>query len=173
MTKTIHVKDGLSFKLELLDVLARERMTQLLADELAKRGFEDDGEGVFVKQLDDISVEVNPETGEVVVRITAEDVVNKSVDREFRVYDENSDTERLKQKTRKELDREVDEEQAALQRKITERLEGQLGDIRAELDKVSTRVVAEGLKQRARELGEIEEISEDEETGNMVIRVRV
>ena len=42
------------------------------------------------------------------------------------------------------------------------------------LDRVSTRgSLPNGLKQRAAELGEIEEISEDPDTGSLTIRVKV
>lgn len=83
------------------------------------------------------------------------------------------DAERATQQIRRQLEREITRDQDAHQKAITEHLEQHVGDIRAELDRVSTAVVAEALKQRAAELGEIQEIVEDSETGELKIKVRV
>ena len=53
------------------------------------------------------------------------------------------------------------------------KLEKKLGDLRKELDSVTTRVTAEALKEKARTLGEIEELHEDSETGELTIKVRL
>ena len=55
---------------------------------------------------------------------------------------------------------------------MTAKLEGQLRDLREELDGAVNRVTAEALKQRARELGEVQEIHE-EPNGSLTIKVRV
>lgn len=173
VTRTVHVEDGLTFRLELLDVLGKERMTKLLEDELSELGFTQDGEHVMVKLVDDVRVEVDCETGQVTVRLVAENEVQRSVEQEVRVYDPEQGKQRAVAEAKQRMEREIDQVQAELQRKVTERLEARVGDIRRELDKVSTRVVAAALKERAAELGEIEEISEDEQTGNLLIRIRV
>ena len=52
-------------------------------------------------------------------------------------------------------------------------LEGKLGDLRKELDQISNRVTAEALKQKAASMGEVQEVSEDPESGSLTIRVKI
>ena len=56
---TVHVEDGVCAPLELLDILPKEQMAELLATELEKQGFERDGD-IMRKVEDDVVIEVNP-----------------------------------------------------------------------------------------------------------------
>ena len=56
---------------------------------------------------------------------------------------------------------------------MSSELEAALGDISAELDQVVNRVTAEALKQKAGQLGQIKEITEDAENGSLTIKVEV
>ena len=53
-----------------------------------------------------------------------------------------------------------------------DKLEGQLQDLRQELDEAVNRVTAEALKRKAAQMGQIKEMTEDE-TGNLTIVVEV
>ena len=54
-----------------------------------------------------------------------------------------------------------------------QRREAQLGDIRAELDRAVNRATAEALKQKAAQIGQIKQITDDEEAGSLTIVVEV
>ena len=61
--RIIRSEDHVSTQLELLELLPKEQMAELLGQELAKRGFERDGNQA-VKQDGDTSVSVDLETAE-------------------------------------------------------------------------------------------------------------
>lgn len=172
VTRVIHVEDGLGFHLEVLDVLPRERMGELTRKELAARGYEP-REGVLVKRYDEVEVVVDHATGAVTVRVDAEGVVEETLERERRVANPTEGLAKLQADVSQEAERLVERKRTELRQAITPVLERQLPAIRDELDRIGTRVTARALEERARQMGEIEEISEDEETGDLVIRVRV
>ena len=78
----------------------------------------------------------------------------------------------LRETAKASLEREAKAEEEALRRKVTEQLEGKLRDLKEELDSVVNRVTGTALKQRAAELGQVEEIHE-EANGSITIKVRV
>jgi hypothetical protein len=74
---------------------------------------------------------------------------------------------------RQSLKRDADKKAASLQQEVTERLEGRLADLRKELDQAVNRVTAEALKRRAAQIGQIKEMTEDQESGSLTIVVEV
>ena len=60
-----------------------------------------------------------------------------------------------------------------LQGKATQELEEKLCDLQPELSDVVNKVTREALKQKARQLGSVKEVSEDEETGSLTIKIEV
>ena len=56
---------------------------------------------------------------------------------------------------------------------MTQQLEGRLSDLRVELDKITNRVVADALKIRAGQLGQIIEVDDRLEEGSVTIKVRL
>ena len=169
VTKTIHVEDGLAFHLELLGILSKERMARILSEKLKEQGFEPQADETLTKEIEGIHIQVSLETGQVTVGLAIDESIQKSDERTVIANNESQAHARV----RKALELEIADDRAARQRKITEHLERHIGDIRTELDRVSTNVVAEALKQRAAELGEIQEIVENDETGELTIKVRV
>ncbi len=177
LSRHIAVDDGICSNLELLDVLPREQMAELLAAELAAAGFEqrpDDGQWVRVDS-EGIVVRVDPQQGTITVSAAAEQQVEVSKTREVRTYAESDivSRDRARAGIQAELEGEIAEREQALQAKVTEKLEGKLGDLRKELDKISNRVTGAALKRKAASLGEVREISEDPETGSLTIRVKI
>ena len=78
----------------------------------------------------------------------------------------------LRDAAKQALEREAKAEEDALRRKVTEQLEGKLRDLKEELDGAVNRVTGTALKQRAAELGQVEEVHE-EANGSITIKVRV
>jgi hypothetical protein len=81
--------------------------------------------------------------------------------------------ERLRRRVLQSLEGKVAAHEEKLRQEVSARLESKLRDLRKELDGAVGRCLGEALKEKARTLGEIEEISEDEEGGSLTIRVRV
>ena len=59
------------------------------------------------------------------------------------------------------VEKKIEEQVGGLQGKVTDRLEGELGDLRQELDQAVNRVTAEALKRKAASLGQVKEMTED------------
>jgi hypothetical protein len=171
----VRVEDGVQTNLEVLAVLSREEMTELLAAQLLELGFEREGNVLSRVDEDGVTISIDAETSTVTVRLAAETEVNESIERSARIYEERlvEGKARLEKSARAELEGHVDEERARLTGEVAEKLEAKLRDLRRELDGAATRATAAALKVRAAQLGEIQQIDENEETGEITIKVKV
>jgi hypothetical protein len=177
INRDIRAEDRVCTQLEILEVLPPEQMGGLLSDELEKRGFRKEG-GVLVRREDGVTITVDPATGTVTVAAEASESVTLEGEKEGRAYDDvgpgaRSVREELKKQLQKDLEKKAGEKEAGLQNKVTDKLEGILGDLRRELDQAVNRVTAEALKRKAASMGEIKEMTEDPETGSLTIVVEV
>jgi hypothetical protein len=174
LSRHVQVDDGVCSTLELLPILSKERMSELLGAELEGKGFVREGDTASRKEGDGITTSVDLKTGEVSVSAEGHADVNLTTERTA-VVDNTLMGEReknLREAARQSLEREAKAEEEALRKKITEKLENKLQDLKDELDGVVNRVTGTALKQRAAELGQVEEIHE-EPNGSMTIKVRV
>lgn len=180
--RVVHVEDGVATTLELLPILPKERMSELLAAALVGVGMTvESGVARRVRPSDagDVTVAVELATGTVTVTVTkAEDVSADGVAQ--RLLPERTSVEHdaklraeLQRAARALAEREVERVTEEVRRDATAHLEGQLRDVRAELDRVVHGVTAAALKERAGQIGEIEEIDEDAEAGTLTIKVKV
>ncbi len=174
LSRHVQVDDGVCSSLELLPILEKARMRELLAAELEGKGFKREGNTSTRKEGDGITVSVELDTGE--VSVTAEGHADVNLETERTAVVDNTlagDRERhLRDAARQSLEREAKAEEEALRRKVTEQLEAKLRDLKDELDGVVNKVTGTALKQRAAELGQVEEIHE-EANGSITIKVRV
>jgi hypothetical protein len=182
LRRHVEVSDGIQSKLEILEVLPPEQLAEILKAELAAAGFEELGEGEEGKagewvrvDEDGVEVRVNPEEGTVTVAAGAEELVELERERQVSAWAENDAAvrERGQKALKAELEDELDERSKDLQAEVTKKLEGKLGDLRQELDRISNKVTAEALKRKAASMGEVQEVSEDAETGSLTIRVKI
>jgi hypothetical protein len=172
--KLVHVEDGVATELELLPVLERPRLEELLAAELERRGFVREGDLATRSEADGVAVTVDVKSGRVTARVAAERQVALTGERNASVDAVTAAVEdELRDGLRAQLERDVASAEAALQKETTQRLERKLRDLSAEMDQVVNRVTAAALKERAAQLGEIEELSEDPTTGELTIKVKV
>jgi hypothetical protein len=169
--------DGVRTQLELLDILPPEGTREILAREVAGRGFKIDG--TKATRVDDgVTVEVDLETGAVTVRAEQGLDVDVTVERARNVAEETAQGKKdevaatLAIEARAQAENEAKAREQRAQREVTARLERKLNDLQRELDEIGNRTTAEALKVKAAQLGEIEEITEDRETGSLTIRVR-
>ncbi|NVB40366.1 hypothetical protein G6O69_21180 [Pseudenhygromyxa sp. WMMC2535] len=176
LRRHVTVDDGIQSTLEILDILPREQTAALLAAELAAAGFEEREDGQWVRSDEDgVEVRIDPVEGTVTVGAGTSEALELERERVVSAWAENdaSTRERGKEALRAELEAEVDERTKALQAEVTRKLEGKLGDLRQELDRISNKVTAEALKRKAASMGEVQEISEDPESGSLTIRVKI
>lgn len=177
LNRVIRASDHVSTQLELLEILPQDAMAGLLEKELETLGFEREGE-LLVRQQNGVIVEVDPKTGTLTARIEADQQVQLEREGEANVYDFGSETSQQIQQAKRdqlqnEMEKEADAEQKKLQQEITDRLEAELIDLRGELDQAVNRVTAEALKQKAAQIGQIKEMTEDQESGSLTIVLEV
>ncbi len=177
-TRILRASDHVATRLEILEILPPEATAALLVAELEALGFEETDEGM-VRTEDGVTVVVDTCDGSVVVRSEENGEVTVESERSATVYDETPEAERrrlertLREEAKKALESSGEKASDELQQRVTDRLEQHLGDVQRELGGVVNRVTAEALKQKAAQLGEIKELTEDPESGNVTIVLEV
>lgn len=174
VVRTVHVEDGVQSPLEMLPILAPERMGELLAKELEEQGFERDGDKVTRTDPDGVVVEIDLKTATVTARIAASQKIEESIDRKQQVGEERARQaeSQLRDDVNRELADRVSARTEALRKEITGKLEKKLGDLRRELDGAVGRATVAALTERAASLGNIQSVVEDE-AGNVTIKVKL
>lgn len=170
----VHVEDRVCTDIELLPILPKERLSALLAEELEARGFSIE-EGTATRKDEDVTLEVDLESGRLSARVEQGEEVERSASTTVVAGDAGVSEKRdsdVRKKLRAQLDRSMKTREARLQQEVTEALEAKLRDVQKEVDAISNRVAGSALKEKARQLGEILELVEDE-TGSMTIKVKV
>ncbi len=178
LRKVITASDHVGTKLELLQILPREAMAELLAAALEEQGFTRDGD-VMTRTQDGVTVQVDPTTGDVKLSSEVCD------EREFKQSAETlgdtdwsqSSTDKVREDLRKQtqanLQKRAEDAERQLTEQATEQLEKGLRNLQGELDGVVNRVTAQALKQKAASLGEIKSVTEDTDNGSMTIVLEV
>ncbi|HEY0252543.1 MAG TPA: hypothetical protein VGC41_13500 [Kofleriaceae bacterium] len=172
--RTVHVEDGVESPLELLPVLAPDRMGELLAKELEAQGFVRDGKTAKRKDADGVEITVDLENAKVSVKLSAGARLKEEVELESRTAIESQKhTEaRLRDAAIDELEQRLAAKTEAMRREVTQKLEKKLADLRGELDQAIGGATVAALTERAEQLGKIEEVSKDE-AGNVTIKVKL
>ena len=175
-----HLKAGdeICTDLEILEILPPEDMATLLKEELKKRGFEEQDDGTLIRKDGDITVKIDPCTGEVSVKAETEETVNQEVKREATGFNDVGPNEgtlrdRVRDQLKQDLDKRFDKEQSDLQKRATDELERKLQELQPEVADVVNKVTRDALKEKARQLGTVKEISEDAESGSLTITIEV
>lgn len=177
LDRTLRAEDCVSTQLEIIEVLPPEQMAGLLAAELEARGYRREG-NVLVRKEEGVVITVDAGTGRVTVKAEACEKVRVEAEQEGRAYDDTGASgkavrEQLLKNVQSDLEHRAKEKEAELQGKVTSELEGQLIDLRQELDGAVNRATAEALKIKAAQLGRIKEIAEDKAAGSLTIVVEV
>jgi hypothetical protein len=174
VVRTVHVEDGVQSPLEMLPILAPERMGELLARQLEDLGFLRTGDTASRTDPDGVVVEVDLKTATVTARIGASSKLEESIDRRANVAIERKDSSEasLRDDVMRELDERLAARTESLRKEVTAKLEKKLGDLRKELDGAVGKATIEALKERASTLGNIQSVVEDE-SGNVTIKVKL
>jgi hypothetical protein len=175
--KVIRAEDHVRTQLELLQILPADQMADLLAEELVKQGFEREGNTV-TRTDEEITVTVDLETGEVKVQVESSEAISLEGERTGLTYDDAGPTRKeaeanLRKNLQKDLESDAEQQTKELQKQVTDKLEGHLADIRKELDQAVNKATAEALKQKAAQIGQIKEVTEDQDGGSLTIVVEV
>jgi hypothetical protein len=175
VTRVVHVEDGIEGPVDLLGILPPEDMNELLRQQLQTDGFERQEDGSMVKKLDEVIIEISPQERRIKASVDQEEEVTAKVKLDGTSYQETRRQAKkdLSTEAQAQAEAQINEERERLQRTVTDQLTGGIQNIQNELDQAINRTTAEALKRRAAQLGEIEEISEDNETGSLQIRVKV
>jgi FtsH ternary system domain X5 len=177
ITRTLTGEDEISTQLEILEVLPPEAMAGLLTEELKNRGFEEK-DGKLVRTGDDTTVTVDPNTGAITIKAKTQQTVDLEGTREGISYDDvgpagKAVKQNLQKELQKDLEKRAEQKAGELQTKATEKLQKELCELEQEMAGVVNRVTIEALKEKAKQLGEIKEISEDAEAGSLSIKLEV
>lgn len=175
-SRSRHVKidDGVQTRLELLAILPADEMGELLAAELEQLGFEREGDVMRRTGDDGIEVEIDLRTGTVTARLGAEAELSADIKRTKAVdRDDPNARAQLRAEVGEDLEAELDRKAREMSGEVAEKLETALRDLRRELDPASNRATAAALKRRASQMGQIKDISENPETGELTIIVEV
>jgi hypothetical protein len=174
VVRTVHIEDGVQSPLEMLPVLASDRMAELLAAELEKLGFKRSGDTATRTDTDGVEVTVDLKAATVSVKLGEKTRLEEDVTISGRTYAGGEQTSRahLKDVAIAELDKRLQAKTEALRREVTEKLERKLGDLKAELDGAIGRTTVAALTERAGQIGQIESVV-DEGGGNVTIKVKL
>lgn len=177
LARVVRAQDQVSTQLELLELLPREQMAEMLGRELTARGFQRHGRRA-IREHDGIAVEVELDTGIVRVRAETAREVQLEGEKEGRAFDDfgphaGKVAKDLRENLRQELEKKAAGHVEKLQSELTDRLERELTDLRKELNQAVNRVTAEALKQKAAQLGRIKEMNEDVQAGSLTIVLEV
>ena len=135
-------------------------------------------EAQLVRTDGDLTTAIDPANGTVTVESKSEQNVELQGQREGLGYDDFGPGEKnvrraLSKQLKEDLAKQAEHEQDKLQSAATKRLEGHLVDLQKELNGAMNRVTAEALKQKAAQIGQIKEVTEDPESGSLTIKVEV
>lgn len=175
LRRVVRAEDHVSSQLEILEILPCEQMAELLGRELKEQGF-DVEDGIATRTEGDVTVTVELATGTVTVKAETAQGVELKGEKQGTTYEEADQTkarDNLRQQLTKELEQNAARQEKVLQDKITEQLEAELANLRGELDTAVNRATAQALKQKAAQIGQIKDMTEDPESGSLTIVVEV
>lgn len=176
--KVVRGSDHVCTCIELLQILPKEDMATLLSEELQSRGFtlEDDR---IVRREGDVTISIDPATGEVTVQASLSEEVELTEkvsgwgDEDYGADGRRKVEENLRKRAEEGLQRQAKSKENRLTQQATEQLENALRELQPELDGAVNKVTAAALKQKAAQLGEIKQITEDTDNGSMTIVLEV
>lgn len=181
-------QDGLTSRLEVVDVLPAGEMQEIITRRLLEAGFEKNGEEL-VATIEGIQIRIQPENRE--VSLTASKTGSREVEVKLnRSLEAHTPGEiagagkkraEIRQELEKEASRKLDQ-QAQIARDLmtqhlregaTKTLKEALPGIRETLSGISHRIQAEALETKARRMGRVEKIEHDPVNQSMTIVVKL
>lgn len=177
-TRVLSAQDEISTTLEILEILSGEEMAELLRKELTARGFQPAEDGSMARREGPLAIRIDPCTGKVTVKMEGSQEVQVEAQKEVIGFDDIGPSARelhqqAEQLLKESFDQKFDAEEEKLQRQLTGELERRLNDIQPEISQIVNKVTREALKRKAERMGQVREIHENEETGELTIKLEV
>jgi aminopeptidase N len=175
LRRVLRAEDHVTSQLEVLEILPAEQMAELLGRELLGQGFQVEGNQA-TRRDGDVTIVVDLEQGTVTVRAEGQAAVDLRNERTGTAYEEQNRNQveaALRKEIAEQLEQEAARQASALQQQVTDRLEGTLADVRDDLNRAVNRATAQALKQKAAQIGQIKDMTEDPTTGSLTIVVEV
>lgn len=161
----VEISDHADLEIRVLPVLPRERLIEIIREELVARGWEPQPDGSLTKPVGEATATLPP--GSTTVRITLSDgreiSVSASATQQIAQGDEKARdavNERVEADAARKLEALAERTRRELEEKAATRLIEAATGLRAELDEVVNATTRRALEQRASELGSIESIQE-------------
>jgi len=174
LTQHKRIEDGIEARLELLPILDRERTGTLLAGQLEEDGWTIE-DGVARREVSGVRVEVDTASGTISLKTDRDLTITVEGERRKRSWDERAtqDKKDLEKELDAALEKSADEKTQVELDQLSEELERVLTEIKPELDRATDAVNRAALREKAAQIGQIMDIAEDGESGEMTIRVEV
>ncbi len=178
-TRHLKAGDEICTQLEILEILPPEDMATLLKEELKKRGFEEQEDGTMIRNDGDVTVRVDPCSGEVSVKAETEETVSQEAKRDATGFNdvgpEREEPPRPRQGSteagpRQEVRPGTERDSRA---RPPSNWRSTCSELQPEISEVVNQVTRDALKQKAQQMGTVKEISEDAESGSLTIKVEV
>jgi hypothetical protein len=175
--REIVAADEIASHLEILPVLPAEATAALLRDELIRRGFEEASDGQMTRTDDAATITILPTTGEVRIRVakTVEGVAEAS--RDVIVWDDiptgGATAEATQAQLKKDLEARLDRQTDSLTAEATAALECALAEWQPELAAIAGKITRDALKIKAKSLGTITSLTEDDAAGSLTLTIEV
>lgn len=178
VTREVKAEDEICTRLELLDILPPEATAEILRAELEARGFKEREDGKLARVDGGVTVAVDTCNGEVSVKAEAKERLSAQGTKETSGWDDvgpSGTTLRAKasEQLKAELEKKLDKQAEHLQAEATAELEKHLNDLQPEISQVVNKVTREALKQKAKQMGTVTDVHEDETSGSMTIKIEV
>lgn len=171
------VADGVCLPLELLPILPQGDTRRILRDELLRRGFRQADDKRHLQRDDEGGLHIEVDLDKAEVHLELEREAQLSLKTTLSAAPDNAQRDlgrsELEQQADEQLEERAEQGREGRRRLISDELESRLDGLQSELDEIVNRVTAEALKKRAAQLGEVESIHEEPETGALTIKVRL
>lgn len=169
--------DRVTVELEFLPLMERSRLSELLASELVRRAFAESANGTWEKQIGEHRLSIESATGTATLSgefsqvVEASGAVEGTLDEcgETRDLAEAELRRVLEEQLAESVDAATDEHRTAL----VDELGRQLQMLEPELNQIVDAVTIDALKEKARQLGNIESIDEDRESGSLSLVIEL
>ena len=178
-TRHLKAGDEICTQLEILEILPPEDMATLLKEELKKRGFEEQDDGTMIRKDGDVTVTVDPCSGEVTVKAETDETVSQEAKRDATGFNDVGPNENEPPRPRQgatEAGPRQEVRAGAERGSRARRPRNWKSTCRSSSRRsreVVNQVTRDALKQKAQQMGTVKEISEDAESGSLTIKVEV
>ncbi len=163
VVETINASDRATHRIQLDAVVPEGEMDQILEGALEESGWEKDGDKRFRKTVDGVELVWDLDKGVVEATAEASQEVAREVQVEGRAYSQDAaqqQAERQLQQREQQTRDAIGSEQEQLQKKLTKKLGDNEQERVREINGVLQKAYTEGLKRKARRMGNVTSIQE-------------